>query len=189
MAISIDYSGAIFRIIVPQADLTLISGSLYELDTDQFRQDVIALEANDKGIVFQNTHNHNSDFTVAGTTFARGIEILNSTNINALTGIANTDVYEIFFSPDTQYSVRLIGSNNNLFDLQNAILANAVTQVIPGNSAGLISGGTGTSDWTTAEKEQVRDALGIDGDKTTATGGQLQVTKDQAEIAARNTQE
>ena len=29
-------------------------------------------------------------------------------------------------------------------------------------------------DWTAAEKEQIRDALGIDGDKTAATGGQIQ---------------
>ncbi|MDC7221523.1 MAG: hypothetical protein PQJ59_16435 [Spirochaetales bacterium] len=36
------------------------------------------------------------------------------------------------------------------------------------------SGGTGEADWTDAEKQQMRDALGVDGDKTTATGGQLQ---------------
>jgi len=34
--------------------------------------------------------------------------------------------------------------------------------------------GSGQGDWTTSEKEQIRDALGVDGDKTTATGGQLQ---------------
>ncbi len=34
--------------------------------------------------------------------------------------------------------------------------------------------GTGTSDWSTAEKQQIRSALGIDGDKTSATNGQLQ---------------
>lgn len=36
------------------------------------------------------------------------------------------------------------------------------------------SGGGGSSDWTDPEKEQIRDALGVDGDKTAATGGQLQ---------------
>lgn len=35
-------------------------------------------------------------------------------------------------------------------------------------------GGGGTSDWTAAEREQFRSALGIDGTKTAATGGQLQ---------------
>lgn len=36
------------------------------------------------------------------------------------------------------------------------------------------SGGGGSSDWTDAEKEQIRDAIGVDGAKTTAVGGQLQ---------------
>ena len=35
-------------------------------------------------------------------------------------------------------------------------------------------GGGGEADWTSGEKEQIRDALGVDGDKTAATGGQLQ---------------
>lgn len=36
------------------------------------------------------------------------------------------------------------------------------------------SGGGGSADWTTGEKEQIRDALGVTGTKTSATGGQLQ---------------
>lgn len=35
-------------------------------------------------------------------------------------------------------------------------------------------GGGGTSDWTAGEREQIRSALGVDGTKTAATGGQLQ---------------
>ncbi|NRA92516.1 MAG: hypothetical protein HRU26_07495, partial [Psychroserpens sp.] len=35
-------------------------------------------------------------------------------------------------------------------------------------------GGGGSSDWTNSEKEQIRDALGVAGSKTTASGGQLQ---------------
>jgi len=137
MATTIDYSGATFRINVPQSDLTNISGSLYELDTDVLRNDLKTLEASEEGIVFQDTHKHSTSVTVAGTTYARTIEILNSTNSS------NTDVYEVFFNPDTQYSVRLTGSNNNIFDLQNSILANATTQVIPTNSSGLIDSAVG----------------------------------------------
>ena len=33
---------------------------------------------------------------------------------------------------------------------------------------------SGVGDWTSGEKEQIRDALGVAGTKTTATGGQLQ---------------
>lgn len=35
-------------------------------------------------------------------------------------------------------------------------------------------GGGGSSDWTSGERNQIRDALGVDGSKTTATSGQLQ---------------
>lgn len=37
--------------------------------------------------------------------------------------------------------------------------------------------GGGTADWTAGEKEQIRSALGVDGTKTAATGGQLQDVK------------
>jgi len=37
-----------------------------------------------------------------------------------------------------------------------------------------ISGVTGIVDWSAAEREQIRDALGVDGSKTTAVSGQLQ---------------
>jgi len=150
MATSIDYSGAVLRIVVPLADLTVLDAGppvLYELDTDTFFDDVKALEANVDGIVWQNAIDHNPAYTVAGETFARKIEIMNSTNTNPLYGAPNTDEYEVFFTPDVTASVKLTGSNNNIFDLQNGILANTVTQVIPTNTAGLIEtdGGGGSS--------------------------------------------
>jgi len=45
------------------------------------------------------------------------------------------------------YSVMLVGSNNNLFDVENGILNQNYVQVIPGNSAGLIvkTSGSGLS--------------------------------------------
>ena len=43
------------------------------------------------------------------------------------------------------------------------------------------SGGGGTADWTDPEKNQIRSALGIDGNKTSATGGQLQDIKIQTD--------
>lgn len=152
MATTIDYTSTTYRIIIPQADLTNISGSLYELDTDILRNDLKTLEAADNGIVFQDTHSHNTEVTIAGVTYARLIEILNATNSS------NIDVYEIFFDPDTTYSVRLAGSNNNMFDLQNAILANTVTQVIPTNSAGLqiVTSGSGV---TAQDKLDIADQV------------------------------
>ena len=168
MATTINYSGGTFRIIIPQADLTLIDGSLYELNTNTLRTDLKALEAADTGIVYQDTHRHNTEVTIVGVTFARLIEIINGTNSS------QTDVYEIFFSPDTTYSVRLAGSNNNIFDLQNAILANTVTQVISQNSAGLqivVSGSGITAQDKLDIADRVWDEL-ISGHTTAATFGE-----------------
>jgi hypothetical protein len=152
VAISVDYSGATFRIIVPQSDLTLISGTLYELDTDAFWEDLKVLEANETGIVFEDMQSHNPSYTVFGETYAPKVEILNASNSS------NTDVYEVFFSPDTQYSVKLTGSNNNIADIQNAILANTVTQIIPSNTAGLIIKTTG-SGVTSQDITDIADAV------------------------------
>ena len=68
--------GDTYIIHVPKSYLTLVSGSLYTLDTDQFRLDLRALEASAPGMAFTKTHLHNTEVTVAGTTFARTIEIL-----------------------------------------------------------------------------------------------------------------
>lgn len=82
----------------------------------------------------------------------------------------------------------------------NRILGGTLTETTSGNLAKNISffydldttttntvndvgGGSGT-DWTTAEKNQIRDALGITGTKVTATGGQLQNKMDTTHIDA-----
>lgn len=126
MAVSIDWDTGV--ISVPKADLTFISGTLYELDTDAFRQELNSLQAGDVGIVWPTTHLHNTEVTVAGITYARFIEIING--------------YTVTFE-DGQYAVRLEGSNNNIFD-EGIINRNQVS-IIPTNSAGLIvteGGGT-----------------------------------------------
>lgn len=128
MAVTIDW--ATREITVPQADLTLITGTLYELDTDTFRLTLKDIEDSDDGIVFEDTHRHNTEVTVAGTTFARTVEIING--------------YTVTFE-NGAYTVRLVGSNNNLFDVENGILNQNNVQIIAQNSAGLIvtSGGGG----------------------------------------------
>lgn len=130
--ITIDY-GNTNVINVPQSYLTLISGTFYELDTDQFRLDLKAIEDDEVGMAFPRTHTHNTEVTVAGITYARTIEIL--------------PPYSVEFE-DGQYTVRLVGSNNNIFDVENGILVQNQVQVIPTNSAGLqtvtLAGGVGT---------------------------------------------
>jgi hypothetical protein len=46
--------------------------------------------------------------------------------------------YSVEFTPDSQYSVRLAGANNNIFDVEGGILVQNQVQVIPTNSAGLV---------------------------------------------------
>ena len=122
MALTINYDTKVIE--VPQADLTLVSGTLYELDTNQFRKDVMAILDDETHIWMDNAFIHNTEVTVAGTTFARTIEFING--------------YSVEFEDGT-YSVRLTGSNNNVFDVENGILVQNTVQVIAQNSAGLIN--------------------------------------------------
>ena len=126
MALSLDPATKI--VTIPQADLTLVGGTLYELDTNQFRLDVGILLASEAYILMDYAFQHNTEVTVAGTTFARIIEFING--------------FSIEFE-DGQYTVRLAGSNNNIFDVENGILQQNQVQVIAQNSAGLVVISTG----------------------------------------------
>jgi len=128
MAVSIDYGGTNI-IDIPKADLTLVSGTLYELDTNAFRLELKSLEDDVMGMAFPKTHTHNTTVTVAGTTFSRTIEILSP--------------YSVRFEAGS-YSVRLAGSNNNIFDVGSGILVQNTVQVIAQNSAGLIQIASGS---------------------------------------------
>lgn len=119
MAISVDW---VTRVItIPQADLTLLSGSLYELDVNAFRLALKDLE-DLEGMPFDDTHNHNTEVIIGGVTYARLIEIING--------------YTVTFE-DGQYAVNIVGGNTNLAEVLN------INQVSTrsNNSAGLISGG------------------------------------------------
>jgi hypothetical protein len=122
MALTLDPATKV--ITIPQADLTPVSGTLYELDTNQFRLDVMALLDDEDYIWLPDAFIHNTSVTVAGTTFARTIEFINGFSV-AFENLA--------------YSVRLAGSNNNIFDVENGILVQNLVQVIAQNSAGLVA--------------------------------------------------
>jgi len=131
MPISIDWGTRV--ITIPKSYLTHITGTLYELDTDKFRLDLKSLEDDEEGMPFPDTHRHNAEVTVAGVTYAQTLEIING--------------YSITFE-DGQYSVRLAGSNNNFFDVENGILNQNQVQVISTNSAGLqiVTQGSGVTE-------------------------------------------
>lgn len=130
MALQIDWVGALATppykalVTIPQADLTFISGALYELDTLAFFAALKALEASEEGMPFGDLQSHNADYTVAGTTYADSLQMLCQVQ---------------FEDTGSAYSVRLAGSNNDIFDVENGVLVptDKVT-VIAGNSAGLV---------------------------------------------------
>lgn len=158
MAVTIDYATKI--ISVPQADLTFISGTLYEMDVDWFRQQLNTIADSEEGIWADTTHTHNTEVTIAGTTFARQVEIING--------------YSVQFTPDSQWTVNLVGANTNLFDVAAGKLVQNQVQVVPSNSAGLVvtdtSGLTGTESAALILIEQLlRNKLIIDPNTGTAT--------------------
>ena len=138
MALSIDRLTNI--ITVPKADLAHVIGTLYEHDTDAFWDELKALEAAEEGIVFVDAQSHNLEYTVVGITYAQKVEMINGYQVEYENGM---------------YSVRLVGSNNNIFDVEGGVLVQNTVQVIPGNSAGLIR-----EDYTSI-KADIKELLGL----------------------------
>lgn len=116
MAITIDWGTKVIN--VPQADLTLISGTLYELDLDIFRLALKDLEDSEDGMPFDDTHIHSTEVVLGTTTYARVIEVVNG--------------YTVTFE-DGMYGVDLTGANSNVADVLNR---NQVS-VRSNNAAGL----------------------------------------------------
>ena len=119
--ISVDWGTKI--ITVPKSYMTLLASSpfeLRELDINQFRLDLKALEAAVPGMPNLRTHLHNTEVDLAGVTLARVVAIING--------------YTITFE-DGNYGVNLDGANSNIADVTNL---NQV-QIRSFNSAGLIS--------------------------------------------------
>ncbi len=120
MAITVDWPTGV--ISVPLADLTFVSGTLYKCDTNWLRLQLKDLEESPQGMAWPRITDHNTEYTIVGTTYYRGIVIING--------------YSIQFTPDVQSSVILEGSNNNFWDVENGILIQNQVQVIPTNTAG-----------------------------------------------------
>jgi hypothetical protein len=119
MAISIDWSTKV--ITVPKADTTLVDSGppeIRSLDVDAFRLALKDLEDSEVGMIFPDTHKHNTEVVLGGTTYARIVEIING--------------YTVTFE-NGSYIVRLLGANNNILDVTN--LNNV--QIASQNSAGL----------------------------------------------------
>lgn len=121
-------------IFIPQSYLTPLGGIRFELDVDTFRLDLKNLEDDpNEGLIYPDTHNHNTEITLGGTNFARSVEIINGYTVQFEAG---------------NYKVSLTGANNNIADV--LVVTGFVLEV--NNSAGLItttSGGVQPADvWT-----------------------------------------
>ncbi len=122
MAISVN--PMTYVVTIPQADLTLVEGTLYELNVNTLRSWCHDwMDDQNGGITHPKMFTHYSEYTVAGVTYARAVIFLAP--------------YSFTFE-DGQYSVRLVGANTNLFDIENDILNQNQVQVIAQNSAGLV---------------------------------------------------
>lgn len=157
--ISIDYSTLI--IFIPQSYLTLVSGSLYELDVNQFRLDLKDLEDNEAGAPFPDTHRHNAPVSLSGVTYAPIVEIINGYTVT-------------FEDLGPHYTVRCVGANHNLADVLNF---NSVNLII-GNSAGLIQVATGAGPTAAQIADAVWDELITDHVAAATAGKTLKDAKD-----------
>lgn len=105
---------------IPQADLTLILGTQYELDLPQFHLNLKAIEASEEGIVFDDIHTQlTAEVVLGGITFAKILQV-------------NTP-YTVTFE-DLQYKVDLVNANSNVKDRSNDNQVSVGSQ----NSAGLV---------------------------------------------------
>lgn len=108
-------------ITIPQADLTPLGGTIYELDLDWFRLQLKSLEDSEDGISHLDTHRHVSPVSLSGVTYARFVEIINGYTI-------------VFEDTGSFYTVSCVGANHNLADVTNYNMVNLIVS----NSAGLV---------------------------------------------------
>lgn len=121
--ITVIYSTYPYVIFIPKIAMTLTQVSpieVYDLDLNATRLRLKDLEDDDIGMVYPQTHTHNTEVTVGGVTLARVLEI--------------TDDYVVEFE-DGKHAVNLKGANTNLGD---KVLVNNVS-VRVSNSAGLVT--------------------------------------------------
>lgn len=118
-------------------------------------------------------------YTVARAALLSNLDAAISTVIAAIAALNNLSTADVQTAMTAQgyTSVRAV-----LLDALDVAIssrsshtpANVDTQLSGIHGAGSWESGASVGDWSVAEREQMRDALGVDGDKATAVGGQLQ---------------
>jgi len=142
--LSIDWPNRI--IYVPPGYLTLVSSSptlIYELDVDQFRLDLKALEDDEQGMMWSDTHVHSSDRSLSGVDYPPFVEFINGYRIVFLPTFV-TGTQGVLTAP---YIVRLTNANTNIqdvvmhnpFDAWGRDTTPAEISVAPSNTASLVN--------------------------------------------------
>ena len=141
MAITVDYSATPWLITIPQSDLTLISGTQYELEVDTFWQLLRDYSDNSESMPFFTIYNR-----IPATPSTPSI-----TDINHL-------YYSLEFE-DGAYSVNIINGNTNIRDVE---VKNQVS-VNTNNTTGFntISVGSGLSVSEQAQLEELHRMRGL----------------------------
>lgn len=123
----VDWGTKIIHVL--ETDMTIVQSVpsvIYDLSLDWFRLELKDLEDDQAGMPYPDTHKHDTETLLDGTTYARKIEILAP--------------YTVTFE-DGQYAVNLIGANSNVASRTNV---NQVS-IRPQNSAGLVSNVAGVA--------------------------------------------
>lgn len=151
MAVTIDWATKV--ILVPTDFMSLIIPAgpgveaLYELDVNALRLALKDIE-DSEGMPYPDTHSHNTQLTLSGTTYARSVEIING--------------YKVEFDDSIidHYTVRCVGANHNIGDVK----VRNTTSLIIGNSAGLITvaSGSGLSVQQAAMLDEIWKLHGLD---------------------------
>jgi hypothetical protein len=115
-------------ISVPQSELTLLSGTKYELNVNTLRLALKDIEDGEEGMPFPDTHRHATESTLSGVTYARQFEIINGYTVS-------------FQNTGTPYSIAFVGANHNIADVTNY---DGGASLVIGNSAGLQVVATGS---------------------------------------------
>ena len=120
----INYGTLLITIYKTDTFVTLVSGNIYNVDTNLFRLAVEARMDDGDGITYLKPFNHNTSVLLGGINYARIIEVING--------------YTIRFDDNgglDPWVANLQGSNNNFLDV--AVLT--TVQIRSNNSAGLIN--------------------------------------------------
>ena len=118
----IDWPTGVITVYKTDTFMSLAGGSVYDMDTNNFRLAVLAQEAGEQGMIWPKVFNHNTVVTLGGIEYSRLIEMINGYTIT-------------FDDTGGGWVCNLVGSNNNFLDVANL----TAVQIRSNNSAGLIN--------------------------------------------------